>query len=227
MTYDFGRFTEAEYLQSIRGKKVIIVGPAGYLQGKGLGEWIDSFDLVVRVNHAVPVAFPEDYGARTDVLYHILSHRNPALSHKTLVDRSEVLEWKKAGIKWLVSRHSAISKRVREIGPVINSLVPWCCMHHTFYAKAKMTIGSKSPNTGIAAIMHLLSVNIRSLHIVGFDLYKTGVYPGYGDVGENEDALEINDRWHDTNAQVAYLKTLIKRDNRVHIDEHLSEILEI
>ena len=225
LSYENGRFTETEYLQSIQHKDVIIVGPAGYMRGLGKGPWIDKFDVVVRINHAIPILFPEDYGSKTDVLYHILSHRNPALSHKTLIDRSEVLEWKKAKVKWLVSRHSAISKRVQQIGPIIDSIIPWCCMHHSFYEKAKRAVGEKSPNTGIAAIMHLLSASIRSLTIVGFDLYASGVYQGYGDVGPNEDASKINDRWHSQEAQIDYLRKLVKRDNRIQIDDHLKRIL--
>ena len=225
MSYPYGRYTETEYLQTLLNKNVIIVGPAGYLQGKGMGKWIDSFDVVVRINHAVPVAFPDDYGTRTDVLYHILSHRNAAQMSKKLIDREEVLEWKKAGVKWLVSRHSSISKRIQQVAHILDSVIPWCCMHHTFYEKARRTIGEKSPNTGIAAIMHLLSVQIRSLTIIGFDLYASGVYQGYGDVGKNEDASQINDHWHSRDAQIDYLRKLIRRDNRVHIDEHLKEIL--
>jgi hypothetical protein len=148
------------------------------------------------------------------------------MSHKTLIDKSEVKMWKEAKLKWLVSRHGATSRRVREVGPLIDSNVPWCCMHHSFYQKAKMTIGEKSPNTGIAAIMHLLSVPIRSLTIVGFDMYETGVYSGYGDVGANEDASQINDRWHSKDAQLEYMRRLVKRDNRVSIDSHLKGILE-
>lgn len=225
LTYDHGRYSESEYLQSLYHKSVIIVGPAGYLKGQGKGPWIDTFDLVVRVNHAIPIAFPEDYGSRTDILYHILSHRNPEVSGKSLIDRGEVQEWKKAGVKWLVSRHSATSRRVREVGPIINSHLPWCCMHHSFYEGTKRAIGEKSPNTGIAAILHLLSVPIRSLNVVGFDLYASGVYPGYGDVGEGESALQINDRWHSKNAQVEYLKKVLRRDNRLKIDENLKEVL--
>lgn len=225
LVYDHGRYSESEFLQYLMHKNVIIVGPAGYLMYQGKGDWIDSFEVVVRVNHAIPIMFPEDYGSRTDVLYHILSHRNPAMSHKSLIDKAEVMMWKEAKIKWLVSRHSAISKRVKEVGPIINSHVPWCCMHHSFYTRAKQTIGEKSPNTGIAAIMHILSVPVKSLTIIGFDLYASGVYQGYGDVGPNEDASQINDHWHSKDAQLEYMRKLVRRDNRVKIDDHLKGIL--
>ena len=223
LTYPYGRHSESEYLNAIKHKTVIIVGPAGYLQGQGKGAWIDSFDLVARVNHAIPIAFPEDYGSRTDVLYHILSHRGD--NHKKICDRKEIETWRDHGLKWLISRHTAVSKRVRDMGPIINGAFPWACMHHVFYGKLKQAIGSKTPNTGISAIMHMLSVPIKSLTITGFDLYQTGVYPGYGDVQEGEDPRKVNDIHHDVDAQIEYLVRVIKRDNRIHIDDHLKEVL--
>jgi hypothetical protein len=52
-------------------KRVVIVGPAGYLTGKGNGKLIDEYDIVVRPNYfALPSDMHEDYGSRTDVMYH-------------------------------------------------------------------------------------------------------------------------------------------------------------
>jgi hypothetical protein len=226
MTYDFGRYAESEYLTWLNHKDVIIVGPAGYLQGEGKGAWIDTFDVVVRINHAIPIAFPEDYGSKTDVLYHIFSHRNPEKTSKKLIDQNEVLDWRDAHVKWVVSRHSADSQRIKQIAPIIDSLVPWCCMRHMFYEKLRRSIGDMSPNTGIAAIMHILSTLVRSLTVVGFDLYASGVYQGYGDVGENEDASKINDHWHSQVAQADYLRKIVRRDNRLIIDDHLRAVLQ-
>lgn len=54
--------------QIVEGKNVCIVGPSGYLVGKGLGKYIDSFDVVCRVNELYPFFYEEDYGSRTDVM---------------------------------------------------------------------------------------------------------------------------------------------------------------
>lgn len=55
---------------SVQGKRVAVVGRAGYLNGAGLGAEIDQADVVVRVNWTLPLPDrAEDYGARTDLVY--------------------------------------------------------------------------------------------------------------------------------------------------------------
>lgn len=49
------------------GRTVAFVGLAPHLIGKGLGAEIDSHDLVYRTN-IFPVSYPEDYGAKCDVI---------------------------------------------------------------------------------------------------------------------------------------------------------------
>lgn len=225
LVYAYGRFSEQEYLSTLAGKKVVIVGPAGYLEGLGLGEWIDSFDVVVRINHAIPITNKKDYGSRTDVLYHILSHRGVEDIHKKLVVREEIESWKKEGLKWLVSSHGPLSERVKKMGPVIDGAFAWACVHDKFAARIKAQIGKKSPNTGLTAILHLLSSGLKSLHVVGFDFYFSGVYKGYGDVKEGEDAAEINNRWHSIPDQKIFLRRIVQRESRLYIDAHLQTVL--
>jgi hypothetical protein len=214
-----------EFTEFVRGKKVVIVGPAAYLQGMKKGKWIDSFDMVVRVNHAIPISLPEDYGSRIDILYHIMSHRGK--NGKTLVNRGEIILWRDHGLKWLVVRQSATSERVRKCAHLINTLVPWSCIHHRFSDSVKKSIREKAPNTGIMAIVHLLNAQVESLTVIGFDLYASGVYENYGDLKDNEDALEVNKRWHSIDAQREYLRKIIRRETRIHIDDHLKGALGI
>jgi hypothetical protein len=191
----------------------------------GKGSWIDSFDMVVRINHAIPIVFPEDYGSRIDILYHIMSHRGK--NGKTLVSRGEILTWKDTGLKWLVVRQSATSERVRHISPLINAIIPWSCIHHRFSDSVKQSVREKAPNTGIMAIVHLLNAQVASLTITGFDLYASGVYQDYGDLKAGEDAIEVNNRWHSIDAQKEYLRKIISRESRVKIDDRLREALNL
>ena len=222
--FPYGRYAESEYLQWLNHKQVIIVGPAGYLLSQRKGKWIDGHEVVIRINHALPIKFPQDYGSRTDVLYHILSRRNAIKTKKTPLGEQEILLWKK-NIKWLVCRHSNLSTRMHVMAPLINSAFPWTCMNYTFYKGLKREIGEKSPNTGITAIMHALQAKVKTLTVVGFDLYESGVYPGYGDAVDNDDARKTNDQWHSSTAQREYLSKVIKRDNRLIIDDTLKGVL--
>jgi len=224
----YGRLTENEYINFLVGKRIIIVGPAGYLQGKGLGEWIDSFDIVVRINHAIPIKYPKDYGSRTDVLYHILSHRGGDGFHKVLVSKNEILLWKKEKLQWLVSKHEAMSKRIRDMEKIIDGNLQWITLTRMFNRRVRSMVGgSKTPNTGTYAVIHLLEKNIKELQITGFDFYRTGVYTGYGDIKSNEDAIKVNKIWHELEPQVEYFRKIYKRDVRLKIDDTLKGILKV
>ncbi|MFW6130642.1 MAG: glycosyltransferase family 29 protein, partial [Atribacterota bacterium] len=58
----------------VKGNSAVLVGPAKSIEGSNQGEMIDSFNLVVRMNKAVPVpdSVKEDIGSRTDILYNCL-----------------------------------------------------------------------------------------------------------------------------------------------------------
>jgi len=62
---------DKEFYDYLKGKRIIMVGPAPYLEGRGLGKEIDSYDVVIRINHGIVLAKtnPEDYGSKTNVLY--------------------------------------------------------------------------------------------------------------------------------------------------------------
>ncbi len=216
----FGAYGEAEYFDELVGKKVIIVGSAGYLEGLGKGEWIDDFDVVVRVNHALPIENIEDLGEKTTVLYHILSHRGQGA--KTVVTKEEVDSW---DCEWIVSRHALRSSRIRRVGAYLEGR-KWTAMSHEFYYTVRREVGRLAPNTGISAIAHLLQSELKSLNVIGFDMYRSGVYTGYGDVKKGEVASEVNDRWHDANAQLRYLSVLKRRDDRLKFDKVLQDLVD-
>jgi hypothetical protein len=218
----FGMWGESEYLDELVGKNVVIVGPAGYMVGQGLGEYIDSFDVIVRVNHALPIALPEDYGSRTTVLYHILSRINHNAEGKLTVTQEEVESW---DCEWVVSRHESRSSRIRAVGPFLQGR-KWTAMDHEFFFKVRKEVGRLAPNTGVSAIAHLLQSQLKSLHVLGFDFYRSGVYKGYGDIREGERADKVNERWHDAEAQLHFLKVLQRRDNRLIFDSVLKGIID-
>ena len=58
----------------MREKSVALVGPALYMAGIGLGNEIDSHDIVIRLNRGMESVskYSEDVGTRTDILYSCL-----------------------------------------------------------------------------------------------------------------------------------------------------------
>ena len=64
----------SKYSNFIEGKNVAIVGPASYLLDLNIGDYIDSFDIVLRINRGLELipAYSQQLGTRTDILYHCL-----------------------------------------------------------------------------------------------------------------------------------------------------------
>lgn len=62
---------DLDFANLIKGKRVLVIGPSPYLEGKNLGKIFDEYDLVVRLNHGACLAEsnPTDYGSKTDILY--------------------------------------------------------------------------------------------------------------------------------------------------------------
>lgn len=63
-----------EYSNFLKGKNIIVVGPAETVKGKGLGNKIDNYDVVVRISTQYEYMpfdnnIAMDYGTRCDVLY--------------------------------------------------------------------------------------------------------------------------------------------------------------
>ena len=53
----------------VKNKTVAIVGPSPHLVNTGLGEFIDSHDLVIRINEILPSGYFQDYGSKTDIVF--------------------------------------------------------------------------------------------------------------------------------------------------------------
>ena len=64
-----------EYSKYLKDKKVVVVGPAPSIIGAKGGKDIDSYDVVVRINKAIPIPSKlyEDIGSRCDILYNCLN----------------------------------------------------------------------------------------------------------------------------------------------------------
>ena len=63
----------------LKGKSVVIVGPSPYLEGKSKGKFIDSFDVVIRMNKGwkIPPTQIKDYGSKTNIRWHcMMEHPN-------------------------------------------------------------------------------------------------------------------------------------------------------
>lgn len=221
-----------EFAAFLSGKRVVLVGPAATLSGAGLGAEIDGYDVVVRINLGcpVPAELHEDLGTRTDLLYHVLhpvSHERDLGMRHTI---EQVEGWKAAGVQWLVTRQTRTAERFVRAREALER-IPVIHIGTAFQAGIRRATGS-SPNTGVIAIAHLLAQPIASLHVVGFDFYASGYYPGYGGLTAEEAArgggsgraypawgqLGHTREIHHQEGQMRYLRQLAHADPRLTFD---------
>ena len=230
----------------LKGKKVILVGPAEYLEGQGRGNEIDEYDVIIRMNLGCPV--PEelkgDLGSRTDVLYHVVmgqthvKHRPDLFSLHT---KKEVMSWKNDGVKWLVSKRSTKVKRVGHLKKIVGNLIPFIVVPSKIMDALTKALMS-NPNMAPVVVAHVLEADIESLKIIGCDFFKTGYHVGYGGFSEEQAKKGANSStcWgqvsqpgplprhrsrnsktgrHDIYAQMKYLRNRARDDSRLDVSE--------
>ncbi|MCK9496116.1 MAG: acylneuraminate cytidylyltransferase family protein [Dehalococcoidia bacterium] len=234
-----------QYADYLRGKRVVLVVPAGNMTGRGLGELIDGYDVVVRLNGAAPIRpdlhervypgaihpDPADHGSRTDVLYHTLMDGGPlsaALGHDHTTD--EVDAWIEDGVRFLVSRQVARAARVQRLEPLLREPLQLVTMDRDFYRVLKNATQTP-PSMGILAIADLLRYQLAELHVLGMDFYRSRYPVGYNGFTPEQAARGTGaahwgqvDRTsgsfpHDQDSQKRYLRRAYDSDRRLTLDD--------
>ena len=236
--------SDTEYGEYLDGKRVIMVAHADSLVGSNSGEFIDSYDSVVRINDSVPI--PEDLkpdiGTRCDILYSSIAPQfrltkdklyQPFLDLETTVicrptplrtGKIEEIKLYSHDVRYWYERLETalegVDLAVRMVGQE-----PY--RSHT----AKMN--GRLPLTGFAGLWDLLEFNISEVYMIGFNFFVGKTYPQYHANPKSENQKEawkegtglFRGRYHVVAPQIQYLKLLMEKDDRIKVDDTLSEIL--
>jgi len=219
----------SEFHDYLKDKNVIIVGPAAYLLGKNKGEFIDNFDVVVRISEPMhKIVYPEDYGTKMNILY-----LPPSLSRIFVVgDRATVNSWSKPktfsktekgqiykrwaemNLEWVVARINFKSVDKEDNFPIP---FKWVEMEKEFINNLNEQAKDRIKATGTLAIIHLLESDLKTLSAIGFDFYQTGYFHARNDwkIGRPK----MNKK------HLKFLKSIVEQDKRLVIDETLRGIL--
>jgi hypothetical protein len=176
-----------ELLHLVKGKRVAIVGPAAYLQGKKLSHRFDDYDIVIRPNEIIPQKNMRlDYGHTTDIMFcNFGTPWMPGIERKIKSeDREEYFKKLKlvvcAAIKashqdvdylnWPDDHTSAVVDNFNKINKYELPFYwigvrDYKRMHN--YMKAEFC-------TGMASIVMLLHYPIKELLVSGFTFYNGG-----------------------------------------------------
>ena len=158
------------YSYYLKEKNIIIVGPADYVNH---GKFIDSFDVVVRINRGHNmINDPNKYGKRTDILYHCVSQNN---EDGGKIPEDNNIKFIKFTFPNNKNKYGGGEKyHYNNIKMKDNMLI----VDHKKYLRFENKIQTM-PNAGTTAIWDLLNYDIKTLYIIGFTLFQTDYSKSY------------------------------------------------
>ena len=227
----------------LENKRVVIVGPALYLKDKNLGNLIDNYDIVIRLNKGHNMIEDKiNFGSRTDILYHCVNQDedNGGLITDKIYNEIKYIRFcypilnandESSFINGNVEDFNNINKKFLNKISIINK---------EKYLKLEKNITCR-PNTGIISILDILDYNIKELWITGFTLFKDGYNNKYRNIIDGEKISEsesykiVLDRMktggykksHNQYEIWRYLKKKIINNKRVKLDEEFFLILNL
>ncbi|XP_076830935.1 ST3 beta-galactoside alpha-2,3-sialyltransferase 7 [Brachyhypopomus gauderio] len=86
-----------------RCRRCVVVGSGGVLHGKRLGDHIDKYDIIIRMNNAPVFGFENDVGSRTTIRL-VYPEGAPVLNREYLnTDIIALVVFKRLDLEWLLS----------------------------------------------------------------------------------------------------------------------------
>lgn len=215
---------DENYKNFLKGKRVVVIGPSPNLLGKNLGDYINSFDIVVRLNQSYPteISHKEDLGNRTDILCHCLNE-NPRCGNTV---QYELME--KEGVFLSSPYPQGVMPFHKDVIKFMNrnqNRIPYHLIDKEFYLFLVSTVKTRI-NSGTSCILDLLAFPLKELYVFGFTWYIDGWRDSYKTNGIIERELN-NNPIHYQQPQKEMIKELALNDSRLYIDDVMKKILEI
>ena len=223
-TRDLVLYDRYNFENIIKQKRIIIVGPSSALSGSGLGKYIESFDIVVRLNKSLPIPLNQynDIGMRTDILYNSLNTTD--YPGENNIEPSFFL---KNGVKYLRCSYPPIDPFKKDIiyfMKMNKNKIPFGTIDINYYIQIEHCLKSR-PLTGTCAILDLLMYDIKELVVIGIDFYMNPYNSYYRKINIKQLKKLKNNGVHKNTSQIELLKRLYLLDNRFKTDHMLKNIL--
>jgi hypothetical protein len=208
----------------VTNKRVIVVGPAAYLNNLNNGEFIDSFDIVIRINRGSLIKrnMVHKIGRRTDVLFSNLNILDNESSK--FLDTNFL---KNSGVKMIYCAYPKIrpfTEDQQKYFSLYGNTFPIETIDTNFYMNIHAALNTR-PNTGILAILVLLRMNLKNLYVTGFSFYNDGYYNGYNDQKDNRTLKKEITRFHNQTSQREIVKKIFLNNDRIFLDKTIISIL--
>ncbi|XP_053165548.1 type 2 lactosamine alpha-2,3-sialyltransferase isoform X2 [Hemicordylus capensis] len=216
-------------------KKCVVVGNGGVLRNKSLGETIDSYDVVIRMNNGPVVGYEEDVGRRTtfrlfypESVFSDPIHYDPNTTAVLVVFKPHDLKWlwdllsgqrlirtnafwKKPALQMIYK-----SSQIRILDPAITRRTAYDWLH--LPSKFSKLEKPKHPTTGLIAIAFAFNI-CSDVHLAGFKYNFSDRNSSLHYYGNDTMSLMIQNGYHDIAAEQKFLKELMDRNIVVNLTE--------
>lgn len=236
-------YQDNDLLKVLKNKRVAIVGPSPHLIDLNMGQIIDSYDIVCRVNEIHPTGYENDYGNRTDIIFHNCGARFiETFGHKLNqnLNITKSLKYvicpcvKNTGadnnwIDWSDDYESGVVNNFKSINDY-NVPFYWIGMKNYREIYNHYTV---EPNAGQTSICILLEHDVRELFVTGFSFYSQGNKPCLshrpGHTYEGLEQEHIGDEGHPQNPQIKAFRNKVLKEygDKIMIDSYLNDILDL
>jgi hypothetical protein len=166
----------------LKGKRVAIVGAANSAYHTGKGNYIDDFDLVIRINKAPHVVdthkWANDIGTRTDILFHSFFENEVSGGGKLDLEL-----YKRQGIKYIVN--PIVSNAGYRV--TLNFYKKYLSNQSIFsldkvwYKNMVSNLNGFQPTIGFCGLSAVIETDFSELYVTGFTFFKTAFGEGYRD----------------------------------------------
>lgn len=143
-----------------KGKSIIIVGNSSNILNKNQGNFIDSHDIVVRINYAIPIRrnLKNDTGIKTNIYIAGISKSKRVLKLIENIKLDYILRLSPYGEK--IVQSNVYQDSIKN------------------YNQVKQEFNAYKPSSGCLAINFFCKhINFKSLTLIGFDFFNNSSRP--------------------------------------------------
>jgi len=231
----------SELEKIIYNKSIALVGPSGHLVNKGLGAYIDSFDIICRVNDVSIKNYEEDYGYKTDLIVYSC----PTLGQDDFLNRLMMSSNVSVNVKGLICPTTKADHLYRDSPEENFKKINMFNIPFFYEGKENYNLLCKEVGTelsmGIAAIITMLVYQPKLLFITGYSFYHnfdntkslqekydSVYYPGCVMPQHQKETMHPF-RGHNQEKQKEYFKNIIltRYSSITQIDSLLESVLNI
>lgn len=164
-----------------KGKRIAIIGAASSAYEKELGKYIDSFDLVIRINKALTTWKNENevfIGTKTNILFHSFYENNQSgggpLDFQLYEQRNVqyVVNPNNNNEGWRLNYNFYKKYNLFKITYLLSK---------AYYQEMAQPFNGLRPTVGYAALYSVLKSPFKEVYITGFTFFKTPYSKGYRD----------------------------------------------